>query len=798
MKKVNNKNIEPPYKLTLNLKYLIESIENDHFIDQQTKTLILKEVQENPEIMQDMSFDEENGRLCTCEDMVKRIINLVFPPLSMDTDYVAAVTPFKMETVFASPLFSREFLNSENQFTGRISEDEELSDVYIKGCAILILKQLYHKTIDINKIKTLFSNDPASISDLKYFFFSVDDKYCKVIDHRPEEQLTPEELTDLLKNFHQVETVLKYFPADKYEFKGIMLLRGLEVTTEIIISGIKERLLKEKSIANKKLINYLNGSLQVLLNNPDISIGLSLFKNKRVYLLDDSSDFKHENIYLDSIFVSLITEIPPVIKTVRDKNWTIVTDTMEQQIKDDDMYLGHLTSKNTGSCALFALKNHGDFFGVFELRSKKKNDISFVDIKILKDLVPYAAIIIQRRMDELDNKVERVLREKCTAIHPSLEWKFNEVAFDYLFNANNQVYEDLPDINFNNVYPLYAASDIKSSSTIRNEAIQTDLLSQLTRIKEILNKSYKFTKLEILHKLKFEIKQKMKEIEQELSASDEGRILKYLKLEILPHFEHFKSLNQDIKNLVLEYEKLVNPESGLIYNKRKIYEDSVISINHSLSKFLDFEQNRIQKLIPHYFDKAQTDGVDHNIYVGESLYKEANHFNELSLQNVRLWQLRVVTMSAVIADLVRQNLEIPLEVAHIIVAQSTPLNIRFHYDEKKLNVDGAYNARYEIMKKRIDKATIRETDERLTAPGHVAIVYTHDNEYYEYEGHINYLKNLGYVESDLEVFELNDLQGISGLRAIRFKVDLKNVCMGLENYLKKYDEHLLKEVKKVA
>ena len=60
------------------------------------------------------------------------------------------------------------------------------------------------------------------------------------------------------------------------------------------------------------------------------------------------------------------------------------------------------------------------------------------------------------------------------------------------------------------------------------------------------------------------------------------------------------------------------------------------------------------------------------------------------------------------------------------------LSIRFRQDEKQFDVDGAYNIRYEIVKKRIDKAYIKGTSERLTQPGKIAIVYSRDKEIGEY------------------------------------------------------------------
>ena len=41
------------------------------------------------------------------------------------------------------------------------------------------------------------------------------------------------------------------------------------------------------------------------------------------------------------------------------------------------------------------------------------------------------------------------------------------------------------------------------------------------------------------------------------------------------------------------------------------------------------------------------------------------------------------------------------------------MTISFRMDEKQFDVDGTYNARYEIVKKRVDKAYIKGTTERV-------------------------------------------------------------------------------------
>ena len=126
---------------------------------------------------------------------------------------------------------------------------------------------------------------------------------------------------------------------------------------------------------------------------------------------------------------------------------------------------------------------------------------------------------------------------------------------------------------------------------------------------------------------------------------------------------------------------------------------------------------------------------------------------------------------AIRAERLKDQLATPLEVTNLILVQHAPLSIRFRFDEKRFDVDGAYNVRYEIIKKRIDKAVIRGTAERLTQPGQIALVYSHPSEAHEWREYIDYLQTLGYLTRDVEELELEELQGAQGLRALRVRVD---------------------------
>jgi hypothetical protein len=110
---------------------------------------------------------------------------------------------------------------------------------------------------------------------------------------------------------------------------------------------------------------------------------------------------------------------------------------------------------------------------------------------------------------------------------------------------------------------------------------------------------------------------------------------------------------------------------------------------------------------------------------------------------------------------------------HLVLVHHAPLSIRFRLDEKRFDVDGAYNIRYEVIKKRIDKAVIEGTGERLTQPGRIAIIYTQAREAAEYLEYLEYLQARGDLLPGVEDLELEALQGVEGLRALRVTVNVE-------------------------
>ena len=261
----------------------------------------------------------------------------------------------------------------------------------------------------------------------------------------------------------------------------------------------------------------------------------------------------------------------------------------------------------------------------------------------------------------------------------------------------------------------------------------------------------------------------IEDIKETLYANSEQSILEFIQGEINPVFHHLKRENKALKKLIETYESHIDKDTESYYDHRRNYDESVMEINKKLAAMLDKKQLEAQEMFPHYFERYKTDGIEHNMYIGDEIANDRN-FDPLYLNNLRLWQLQVMVEMENKHYSLKSKLPLQLDVASLLLVYSTPLAIRFRMDEKHFDVDGTYNARYEIIKKRIDKSFVKGTNERLTQQGKLSIVYSQKKDEKEYLRYIKFLKSKGYFTNNIEILELEGLQGVTGLKAIRVEI----------------------------
>ena len=291
--------------------------------------------------------------------------------------------------------------------------------------------------------------------------------------------------------------------------------------------------------------------------------------------------------------------------------------------------------------------------GLLEMTSPHPGDFDPLTTLKLREVLPLFSMAMRRSLEELESRVQAVIKEKCTAIHPSVEWRFRQAVLDTIERRPDGAVPEIESIVFRDVYPLYGASDIRGSSTQRNVTIQADLSAHLALAREVVQRAREAKRLPILDELDYRIDRQIAHIQTDLHSGDEVSILAFLRQHVEPLFEHIANFGPAVGERVEAYRAALDPQVGTIYRKRKDYEDSVTAINEAVSAYLDAEQEMAQAMFPHYFEKQRTDGVDYSIYVGASLV-DGQPYDELYLRNLRLWQLLVACGIARQTEVLRQ------------------------------------------------------------------------------------------------------------------------------------------------
>ncbi|HRX93047.1 MAG TPA: GAF domain-containing protein, partial [Chitinophagaceae bacterium] len=358
-------------------------------------------------------------------------------------------------------------------------------------------------------------------------------------------------------------------------------------------------------------------------------------------------------------------------------------------------------------------------------------------------------------------------------VQPAVEWRFTEAALNFLVNRQKSDDAKIEKIAFDDVHPLYAAIDIRGSSTSRAHAIQQDTLDQLDAVKQVVQKAQQQISFPLLQEVEFKINRFIEAASDVLRAEEELSIQDFLQNQVASVFKHLANTEPGLKPEIENYYSKLDPVLGMLYHHRKEYEESVSRINDVLARFIDKEQAAVQKVYPHYFERYVTDGLDFNIFIGQSITPRKK-FDEIYLRNMKMWQLTVLAKATRITNELEKELSHLLKTTQLILSHNQPLSITFRTAERKFDVDGAYNTRYEIVKKRIDKVRIKETNERLTQPGKIAIVYSQAKDAEEYTEYIEFLQNKKLLLPGIENHDLEELQGVIGLKALRVDVNLDN------------------------
>jgi hypothetical protein len=186
----------------------------------------------------------------------------------------------------------------------------------------------------------------------------------------------------------------------------------------------------------------------------------------------------------------------------------------------------------------------------------------------LQPAIQLFALALEKSGESLELQIDKMIKEHFTAVQPVVEWKFTEAAFNYLEHRRSSEQAKMPGISFENVYPLYAAIDIRNSSTERNQAIQMDLLEHLNSAKELVQKASRVIHFPLLDETRFRIEKYIDSVTDTLLSDDELAIYDFLQTDLDSLLKNLSERCPELKKLIDDYFTKLDPQRGVIYHHR--------------------------------------------------------------------------------------------------------------------------------------------------------------------------------------------------------------------------------------
>ncbi len=571
--------------------------------------------------------------------------------------------------------------------------------------------------------------------------------------------------------YSDIEPILDLFDLSKFTFSGFSILTFVDCHQEYVTESLQDLinnlnifkgqdgLVKINEIlTNIAFFEGIKTSFYPILKLNDAPI-LSPDLAKDSLLLADDFFYQH---YINQGELYQYLEKPHILSYgVEDGLETASTNLIKSLVKT-----------GVSSYVCFPLVHNDTFVGIFEVYSKTGVQLTRNMLIQIQTFYPLLAQLANEIVSGFRNELNNIILHRYTALQPAVEWKFNQVAAQYLGEVlYNYQQPELEKIAFKEVYPFYAAVDVKDSSYLRNKSYREDIQVRMNYIRNLMEEAQRTTQLE-------EEEGFVKRFDEVYEWSTGNNLDHYL-LDILAFFQ--EDVPQFLDRMEGKYPEahtfLRNCRKNLQYSYKEFnssnesFEQSLKKLNQLIVKNMQEFNAEIQQIFPSYFETFRTDGVEYDLYVGQSI-SPVTPFDLRILKQIRVLQIINIAKIGAMTHALRSKLPIPLETTQLIFIHPNPIDISFREDERRFDVEGSYNIRYQIIKKRIDKAHLKNSTERLVQPGTIAIVYSRNQVARELRTCLQEVIKLNYIEPEYEELELENLQGVSDLKAIRVRIKL--------------------------
>jgi hypothetical protein len=710
------------------------------------------------------------------QELLELIYATLSPIILDDTPYLWALsTPVPYQIIYSTDAFfelAKERLPGDGKVPAK-KQEEESQRKYYSFVYRLILKKLYHLPAALDSDIFHTHQDPETKLS-KYYQINVDTSFIDVEVKGDLPELNTNFINSYLQEDADLAKLAELLPLNLFKLTGFSVITLTDVTVRHAIDELRNAIVEDTDDEQSTFPRVVN-LLKSITGDTDFEFGLLPFIQINGQDIFDNDLFE-ESVLIQSAQKYGIAErtFQSLLKYSQTKRKAIFFSAETVVTEDHQLFVKVLSQGKVLSFAGIPLFYNKQIVGILEVYSFGKKSFPENVLLRLEYALPLLAQLVHNGVEHYKLDIDHVIQESFTALQTPVLWKFYEAAWNYLkAQRSSTTPVKMETVCFDDVYPLYGAVDTRDSTIARNIALQQDLKYILNRILELFG-VVKTSQHALLKKLHTKANELAKRIAQTINAADELKINQFMYEAVLPFLIRLKDTQEAPENDLNECISLIETDcGGLGYKHRGYLEESMQMINTSINQYLEKAQRALQAIYPCYFEKFRTDGIEYDIYIGQSITPK-QEFDESILSSVRLWQLTAMAEIAQLTHGLQKQMTTALQTTQLIFINSNTIAITFRNDERRFDVEGIYNIRYEVIKKRIDKVLLKDKSERLTQPGKIALVYFTVGEATEYEAYIKQLQQQKLLANDLEHLNLEELQGVKGLKALRVGVVLNN------------------------
>ena len=761
---------KPVFKTALSfrsfIEYLRKNIEESGSVKAAMCRLALNQFLEYPELNDEIPIEEA----ARYGPLLEQIYALLTPALPEGGENpwalsLAAIPYFFYGTTSFYNLGFGKPASSAEAYTAEQWKEKRLHNVYT-----VILDKLYGIALSRKEIIYERSDEQSGLSS--YYRLNFDTRFITVTCDIDLPNLSIELLQDQLsQDLSPVRLLESILPLRHFSFEGFSIITLTDITTLHMLNRLRDLRMPQEACSDKSFARDVEQALKTIVGSNEIHVGLLPFlriNNKVVFDHDISYQSllmqlgKKHQLEEEALFLHFAENYMQHPKLIFFRSTS--------SLNTDSLLTQLLAKEGIGSYVAVPLHAKGQLVGVLELYADAADAIDEKMLSKLNVAESLLAQLMQYTIEAVKEEIGHVINDKFTPLQPAVAWKFNEAAWQYIRSMEDDVKDaELPPVVFEKVYPLYGAIDVRNSTIERNNALKADLSVHFAILGQTMGQIKHYGDRRIYKELKEKCDDWTRVVDGKISPYQTFKLEDYLYREVVPFLKNIKAWHPDTAPAIEAYVQAIDEKTGAAWQNRRNFETSLKAINASVGESLDQFNGHLQESFPVYFDKFRTDGVEYDVYAGSSITPGKTLTRDI-LKEMRKKQLAVMANIARQTKALLPTIPIPLQTTQLIFVHSTPIDIAFRPDERRFDVEGSYNIRYQVVKKRIDKAFIKNSSQRLTQPGTIAIVYFEQTEIADYLEGIIALQGAQVLSHETDWLELEDLQGVSGLKAIRMYI----------------------------